>query len=61
MAEVPGRREGKSAAVVIGSLSRSPDDPPCVAACGPDGNVDGDVGGGGSRRCCSWLSRWRRP
>ena len=47
--KVPGRREGNSAAVAIGSLSRSPGDPPCVAACDLGVGVDGEVDGGGSR------------
>ena len=47
--KVPGRREGNSGAVAIGSLSRGPGDPPCVAVCDLDVGVDGDVGGGGRR------------
>ena len=46
---VPGRREGNSGAVAIGSLSRSPGTPLCVAVCDLDVGVDGDVDGGGRR------------
>ena len=49
MTKVPGRREGNSGAVAIGSLSRSPGDPPCVVICDLDVGVDGDVDGGGRR------------
>ena len=61
VAKVPGRSRGVGDLLCNWSSERSPVDPPRVVACRPDVDVDGGVGGDGSRRCCSWLSRWRRP